>query len=117
VHLHIDRDHFTLWFWWAQFPACWKMVLLEFLIVQAKRTYHGFGFSGDSFQFAVFDDYVKFNSIKKLTSETINSKVTLYDFIVLNNKMYMFYTMSFPERDEFSLYVNEVDKYKSDRKD
>jgi hypothetical protein len=81
-----------------------------FFNTQAKRTYHGFGFSGDRFQFAVFDDYVKFNSIKKLTSETINSKVTLYDFVVLNNKMYMFYTMSFPERDEFSLYVNEVDK-------
>src|SRR5688572_15603175 len=42
-----------------------------------KRTYTGLGFNDKAFQFAVLEDYLNYNGIKKLTSETINEKVTL----------------------------------------
>jgi len=73
-----------------------------------KRTYTGFGFQNKAFQFAVLEDYLKYNGIKQLTSEVINEKVMLNAFIFINDKLYVLYSQKFPEQDAFSVYVNEV---------
>ena len=79
-----------------------------FFNTQARKTYSGFGFSGGSFAFAVLDDYVKYGGVKKLSSEVISGKVGLHAFVTIGNKMYVFYTQEYTDRDEFSMYVNEV---------
>ena len=73
-----------------------------------KRTYTGFGIKDDAFQFAVLEDYLHYQGIKKLTSETINEKVSLHGFIFIGGKLYVIYSQKFSDRDEFSVYVNEV---------
>lgn len=81
-----------------------------FFDTQAKKAYTGIGFSGGAFQFAVLEDYIKYSGSKKLTAEFVNGKVNIYAFFNIQNKMYIFYALKYPEKDEFSLYVNEVDK-------
>jgi hypothetical protein len=73
-----------------------------------KKTYTGFGFKDKAFHFAVLDNYLNYSGVKKLASETINERVALNSFIIVNNKMFVLYSMKFPEQDGFSVYVNEV---------
>lgn len=73
-----------------------------------KRTYTGFGVDNKAFRFAVLENYLTYNGIKKLTSETINEKVSLNAFIFLKEKLYVLFSQKFSDRDEFSVYVNEV---------
>jgi hypothetical protein len=73
-----------------------------------KRTYTGIGLKDEAFQFAVLEDYLKYQGLKKLTSETINEKVALNAFIFIEGKLYVLYSQKFSDRDEFSVYVNEV---------
>jgi|JI10StandDraft_1071094.scaffolds.fasta_scaffold04139_17 hypothetical protein len=73
-----------------------------------KKTYTGFGFKDKAFHFAVLDNYLNYSGVKKLAAETINERVTLNSFIIVNNKMFVLYSMKFPDQDGFSVYVNEV---------
>jgi len=73
-----------------------------------KKTYTGFGFKDKAFHFAVLDNYLNYSGAKKLAAETINERVTLNSFIIVNNKMFVLYSMKFPDQDSFSIYVNEV---------
>jgi hypothetical protein len=73
-----------------------------------KKTYTGFGLKDKAFHFALFDNYLNYSGAKKLASETINERVILNSFIIVNNKMFVLYSMKFPDQDAFSIYVNEV---------
>ncbi len=73
-----------------------------------KKTFSGFGVQGKSFYFGVMENYLTYTGIKKLTSENINEEVKLNAFIIINNKMYVLYSLKFPKQDGFSVYVNEV---------
>ena len=73
-----------------------------------KRTYSGFGIDNKAFKFAVLENYLTYNGVKKLTSETINEKVSLNAFIFLKDKLYVLFSQKFSDRDEFTVYVNEV---------
>jgi hypothetical protein len=73
-----------------------------------KKTYTGFGFKDKAFHFAVLDNYLNYSGVKKLAAETINERVTLNSFIIVDNKMFVLYSMKFPDQDAFSVYVNEV---------
>jgi hypothetical protein len=79
-----------------------------FFNTQKKLTYMGFGFQDKAFNFSVAQDYLTYTGVKKLSAESINEKVMLNAFITLDDKMYVIYSQKFPERDEFSVYVNEV---------
>jgi hypothetical protein len=79
-----------------------------FFNTQQKLTYMGFGFQDKAFNFSIAKDYLNYTGIKKLTAESINEKVTLNAFITVGQKMYVIYSQKFSERDEFSVYVNEV---------
>lgn len=79
-----------------------------FFNAQKKLTYLGFGFQDNAFNFSVAQDYLKYTGVKKLSAESINEKVMLNAFITLDEKMYVIYSQKFSERDEFSVYVNEV---------
>lgn len=73
-----------------------------------KRTYTGFGIKDKTFQFGVLEDYLTYSGVKKLSSETIDDKVTLNAFIFIKEKLYVLFSQKFSDRDEFSVYVNEV---------
>lgn len=73
-----------------------------------KKTYTGFGFKDKAFHFAVLDNYFNYTGVKKLAAETINERVTLNSFIIVDDKMFVLYSMKFPDQDSFSIYVNEV---------
>lgn len=75
---------------------------------EKKKTYTGFGFKDKAFHFAVLDNYLNYSGVKKLAAETINERVTLNSFIIVDNKMFVLYSMKFPDQDAFSVYVNEV---------
>lgn len=75
---------------------------------QKKLTYTGFGFQDKAFHFAVLKDYLNYTGVKKLTAESINERVMLNAFILIDDKMYVIYSQKFADRDEFTVYVNEV---------
>ncbi|HYG01643.1 MAG TPA: hypothetical protein VD927_04315 [Chryseosolibacter sp.] len=79
-----------------------------FFNTQKKLTYTGFGFKDKAFNFSIAKDYLTYTGVKKLSAESIDEKVTLNAFITLGEKMYVIYSQKFTERDEFSVYVNEV---------
>lgn len=73
-----------------------------------KRTYTGFGVKDKTFQFAVMENYLSYGGIKKLSSENLDEKVALNAFMFLKGKLYVLFSQKFSDRDEFSVYVNEV---------
>lgn len=75
---------------------------------EKKRTYSGFGFQNKSFQFAVMENYLTYSGVKELSSDTFSDKVSLNAFVIVNNKMYVLFSMKFKDQDAFTLYVNEV---------
>ncbi len=79
-----------------------------FFNTQKKLTYMGFGFQDKAFNFSIAKDYLNYTGIKKLSAETLNEKVMLNGFITIGEKMYVIYSQKFSDRDEFSVYVNEV---------
>lgn len=74
----------------------------------SKRTYTGFGFRNKSFKFAVLENYLTYTGIKELAAENIDEKVSILAFMFLKGKLYAVIGQKFPDRDEFSVYVNEV---------
>lgn len=75
---------------------------------EKKRTYTGFGIKDKQFQFGVLENYLTYSGVKKLASETIDDKVSLNAFVFLKGKLYVLFSQKFSDRDEFSVYVNEV---------
>lgn len=73
-----------------------------------SKAYMGFGYKDKAFQFAVFDNYVNYAGAKELVSENISERVTLNAFVVVKGKMFVLYSIAFPDQDSFSIYVNEV---------
>ncbi|MGC3945126.1 MAG: hypothetical protein QM762_11525 [Chryseolinea sp.] len=75
---------------------------------ELKKAYSGFGFQNKAFQFAEYDEYLKYAGVKKLASANLNDQVVLNAFITLNKKFFVLYTTKNVKQDQFTVYSSEV---------
>jgi hypothetical protein len=73
-----------------------------------KQAFDGFGYSNHSFNFSQLDNFVNYAGTKQLTTELFSDKVSLLAFVSREDKTYVFYVTRYVERDEFTVYINEV---------
>lgn len=86
----------------------------HFFDTLSNKTISYVGFSGKNLQFVLSDDYVKPSYSKPLVAEVgeegEKETIHLISFVTLNKKLFIFYSVNFPKSDQFSVYVNEINK-------
>ncbi|NOT76665.1 MAG: hypothetical protein HOP08_17190 [Cyclobacteriaceae bacterium] len=83
-----------------------------FFDTRERKAYTGYGLNGGAFWFMSFNDYVNPSGMKKLSAEFVSTgdkeTVQMVGFVRNTTKLFILYTIDFPDQDQFSLYVNEV---------
>jgi hypothetical protein len=96
------------------FKARRSAIYGQFFDTLSNKTISYIGFSGKNLQFILSDDYVKPSYSKPLVAEVgeegEKETIRVISFLTLNKRLFIFYSVNFPKSDQFSVYVNEVNK-------
>lgn len=79
-----------------------------------KKSFTYFGFATNKVHFMVSENYIKPIGNAKLSADYLQEgereEVNILSFINQEDKLYILYAIRYPQRDEFSVYVNEVNE-------